>query len=121
MRGVIRLVSLLKRKPGTTHEEFLRYWRENHGPLIANSSAATYVTRYEQHAAVWPAEGSGQPEPEYDGVTIQEFPSADAYWAHMREPDFPNMWEDIQQFLDTDATMTSWVICEEPVIVIGDD
>lgn len=119
MRLVIRLVSLLKRKPGTTHEEFLAYWRDNHGPLIRNSSAAKYVVRYEQHASVWPEPGSGQPEPEYDGVTIQWFRSADDYWAHMREPDFGDMWTDIEKFLDT--SHINWVITEEPVVVIGDE
>ena len=59
---MIRLVTLLKRKPGTTHEQFLDHWLNIHGPLIANSSAANYVLRYEQHPSAWPPEGSGMPD-----------------------------------------------------------
>ena len=112
----VRLISLLRRKPGTTHEQFLAHWRGAHGPLIATSSAANYVRRYEQYPAAWPAAGSGAPEPEWDGVTIQEFDSADAFWAHTTEPDFPAMNEDIARFLDTDHI--AWVLVEDPTIVI---
>ena len=51
---MIRLVSVLKRKPGTTHQQFLDHWFDSHGPLIRNCSAAKYVRRYEQHPASWP-------------------------------------------------------------------
>jgi uncharacterized protein (TIGR02118 family) len=115
---MIRLVTLLKRKPGTTHEEFLEHWRERHGPLIAASTAANYVRRYEQHPAAWPAAGSGAPEPEYDGVTMQWFDSLGDFYAHMREPDFPAMMEDIDRFLDVSQLQV--VLCEEPTVVIGD-
>lgn len=114
---MIRLVTLLKRKEGTTHAEFLAHWHDRHGPLIANSSAARYVRRYEQHPVVWPAEGSRQPEPPFDGVTIQEFDSVEDFYAHMQEPDFPAMQEDIARFLDPAAL--HWVICEEPTVVIN--
>jgi hypothetical protein len=30
----VRLAMLCKRKAGTTKEEFSRYWREVHGPLL---------------------------------------------------------------------------------------
>ena len=114
---MIQLISYLKRKPGTTHAEFLEYWHNNHGPLIRNSSAAKYVRRYEQHASVWPETGSRMPEPEWDGVTIQWFDSAQAFYDHMKEDDFPAMMEDTDKFLD--MTKTQFVITEEPTIVIS--
>lgn len=112
---MIRLVTLLKRKPGTTHQEFLDYWFNTHGPLIKNGSAAKYVRRYEQHPAVWPAEGSRH-EPGFDGVTIQIFDSADQFNAHMGEPDFPLVMEDTEKFLDT--SNIQWILTEEPNLVI---
>lgn len=115
---MIRLITLLKRKPGTTHAEFLEHWFRVHGPLIASSTAADYVRRYEQHPAAWPAEGSGLPEPEWDGVTIQQFDSVERFWAHTQEHDFPAMQEDIARFLDTDRL--AWVLVEEPNVVIGE-
>lgn len=114
---MIRLVTLLKRKPGTTHEEFLDYWFNTHGPLIAGCSAANYVRRYEQHPASWPPAGSRQPEPDFDGVTIQIFDSVDDFMKHMSEPDFPRVMEDTEKFLDTSAL--HWILTDEPNLVIG--
>ena len=114
---MIRLVTLLKRKPGTTHEEFLRHWLDVHGPLIANSSAARYVLRYEQHPSAWPSPEQGSAEPEWDGVTIQEFESVRSFWAHTAEPDFPAIQADIERFLDTSALQ--WTLTEQPNVVIG--
>lgn len=113
---MIRLITLLKRKPGITHDEFLAHWLEVHGPLIANSSAARYVLRYEQHPTVWPSVDSGRAEPEWDGVTIQEFESVESFWQHTAEPDFPAMQEDIARFLDPAALQ--WTLTEAPTIVI---
>jgi uncharacterized protein (TIGR02118 family) len=115
---MIRLITLLKRKPGTTHDEFLRHWFDVHGPLIRNSTAARYVARYEQHPSAWPPAGSGLPEPEWDGVTIQEFESVEAFWRHTAEPDFPDMQADIARFLDT--TALQWTLTEVPTLVIGE-
>jgi hypothetical protein len=113
---MIRLVTLLKRKPGTTHQQFLDHWLNVHGPLIANSSAANYVLRYEQHPSAWPPEGSAIPEPDWDGVTIQEFESVKEFWKHTSESDFPAMQEDIARFLDTSALQ--WTLTEVPTIVL---
>ena len=46
---MIKLTCLLRRKEGLTPAEFHAYWRDHHGPLIASSSAARYVIRYEQN------------------------------------------------------------------------
>jgi uncharacterized protein (TIGR02118 family) len=115
---VIRLISPLVRKPGTTHEQFLDHWLNVHGPLIRNSTAANYVRRYEQLPTPWPAEGSGQPEPEHDGVTIQWFDTVEAFYAHMSEPDFPAMMDDIAKFLDT--TKLQFMLVDEPIVVIDE-
>jgi uncharacterized protein (TIGR02118 family) len=116
---VIRLISLLVRKPGTSHDEFLAHWRDVHGPLIRSLSAANYVRRYEQHPAAWPPPGSGRPEPPYDGVTIQWFDDVPSFWAHVAEPDNVEMRADVERFLD--PSKLQWVLCEEPTIVIGDE
>ena len=112
----VRLISLLRRKSGTTHADFLAHWHGAHGPLIANSSAANYVRRYEQYPAAWPPPGDGASEPPWDGVTIQEFDSVEAFWAHTAESDFPAMQEDLDRFLDTDRI--AWVLVEAPTSII---
>lgn len=112
---MIRLITMLKRKPGTTHDEFLHHWLTVHGPLIANSSAADYVLRYEQHPTAWPT-SSDSTEPEWDGVTIQEFKSVRSFWAHTAEADFAAIQDDIAHFLDPTALV--WTLVDEPTIVI---
>jgi uncharacterized protein (TIGR02118 family) len=109
---MVTLISTLRRKQGTTHEEFLDYWRDHHGPLIAASSAARYVRRYEQHPR---AAGLGDDAP--DGVTIQVFDSLEAFNAHMAEDDFGAMLADLEQFLDTSALQ--WVVCDDATVVLG--
>jgi uncharacterized protein (TIGR02118 family) len=116
---MIQLITMLKRKPGTTHEEFLTYWREVHGPLVRSLPCARYVKRYEQHASVWPPEGSRMPEPMYDGVTIQWFDSTDDFFAHIREPDQGEMMADTENFLD--VSTIHWTICEAPVVIMGNE
>ena len=113
---MISVITMLTRKEGTSHEEFLQHWRERHGPLLARLPSARFVRRYEQHATVWPPEGAAVPEPRYDGVTIQWFDNLAAFDAHLREPDHTDHAEDIARFLDTKRLQ--WAICETPVVVI---
>ncbi|HEY8121570.1 MAG TPA: EthD domain-containing protein [Myxococcota bacterium] len=71
---MIRLVFLLRRKPGMSLAEFQRYWREEHGPLVASVQTKIDALRYVQvHALDDPmnaaaAEARGGMEPIYDGV-----------------------------------------------------
>jgi uncharacterized protein (TIGR02118 family) len=71
---MIRLVFLLRRKPGLSLEAFQRYWREEHGPLVASVQMKIGALRYVQvHTLDDPmnaaaAEARGGMEPPYDGV-----------------------------------------------------
>ena len=113
---MIKLTCMLRRKEGMTPAEFHAYWRDHHGPLIANSSAAKYVIRYEQNPRPLDDYRGDDDRSGYDGVTVQWFESLDAYFAHMGEDDFPAMMEDIAKFLDTDHLEV--VLTEEPRIII---
>jgi uncharacterized protein (TIGR02118 family) len=115
---MVRLTCLLRRKQGLTPAEFHAHWREVHGPLIARSASGRHVVRYEQHPR--PLDDyAGDDDPGFDGVTVQWFESMDAYRAHMGEPDFSDIWSDIEQFLDTDKL--HFVLTEHPRVVMGDD
>jgi len=47
---VVKVFYLLRRRPDVSAEEFHRYWRQVHGPLFWETSAArNRVVRYEQH------------------------------------------------------------------------
>jgi uncharacterized protein (TIGR02118 family) len=115
---MVRLTCLLRRKEGLTPAEFHAHWREVHGPLIAASTSGSHVLRYEQHPR--PLDDySGDSDRGFDGVTVQWFESMDAYRAHMAEPDFGEIWADIERFLDTDSL--HFVLTEHPRVVMGDD
>jgi len=115
---MVRLTCLLRRKDGLTPAAFHAYWQEVHGPLIAQSKSGSHVVRYEQHPR--PLDDYiGDDDPGFDGVTVQWFEDMDAYRAHMAEPDFPDIWTDISNFLDTDKL--HFVLTEHPRVVMGDD
>ena len=48
--------------------------------------------------------------------SIQIFDSADQFNAHMGEPDFPSVMEDIEKFMD--SSNIQWILTEEPNLVI---
>lgn len=84
---MIRLVYLLRRKPELSLEEFQRYWREQHGPLVASHATTLGIRRYVQvHAIDDPInvamqQARGGMEPRYDGVAELWFDSEEAFAA----------------------------------------
>ena len=78
---MIVLTFLLRRLPGLSADEFHRYWRDEHGPLVASHASALGVRRYAQlHATDSPigaavAESRGCAEPEWDGEAVLWFDS----------------------------------------------
>ncbi|MDP6568106.1 MAG: EthD domain-containing protein [Alphaproteobacteria bacterium] len=49
---MLNLVFCLRRQPEISLEEFQRYWREHHGPLMRRNMAAFGAARYEQWHAM---------------------------------------------------------------------
>ena len=45
---MIKIAFCLRRLSGLTHEEFLRYWYETHGPLVRKHQKALRIVRYVQ-------------------------------------------------------------------------
>ncbi len=115
---MVRLTCLLRRKDGLSPAEFHAHWSEVHGPLIARSQSGRFVVRYEQHPRPL-GDYSGEDDPGFDGVTVQWFESMDDYRAHMAEPDFPEIWADIERFLDT--VRMHFIVTEHPRLIMGDD
>ena len=69
----MHLIFCLRRLPHLTREEFQRYWREHHAPLVQRHAAVLGIRRYVQAHTINPALSPviaavrGAPEP-YDGV-----------------------------------------------------
>ena len=88
---MLRLTFLLRKKPGLSHDEFYRYWLEEHGPLVASHARRLGVLRYVQahtlrdeaalDAAAGMAKARGGMEPIYDGVAEVWFETQEALMA----------------------------------------
>ena len=67
---MIRIIALIKRRPGLSPAEFAEYYEHRHAPLfhrVIPPQVADAIVRYAQHHAV--RLGSGGSEPAYDCVT----------------------------------------------------
>jgi uncharacterized protein (TIGR02118 family) len=82
---MIRLAYLLRRKTGTSRADFQKYWRENHGPLVASHARTLNVLRYVQVHTILEEDQNeqlpgarGKMEKPYDGV-------AELWWTSREE------------------------------------
>lgn len=81
---MIKLVFSLRRREEMTREEFQRYWREQHAPLVERHAEALHIRRYVQvHARDTPldeavAGARGSESSFYDGV-------AELWWDSVEE------------------------------------
>ena len=89
---MIKVMMLVKRKPGISKEEFYNYWQNVHGPLVAKSIPA--LRKYVQNHFV------ETPEQEYEGDGIIET------WYDSIE-DWQQL-KDIKKNQETDALMADW-------------
>lgn len=70
---MLHLIFCLRRLPHLSREEFQRYWRNVHAPLVARHAKTLGIQRYIQAHTIDPAasraiaESRGAPDP-YDGV-----------------------------------------------------
>lgn len=98
---MVILVSLLRRLPELSHEQFVRHHRERHAPLVAASPvAARYVRRYVvEHPR--PLGVPGVPDPTVDAVVRQWFDSAEDLAALTASADYRDVIRpDEQRFID---------------------
>ena len=110
---MVKLICFVRRKPGMEAEEFHRYWREEHGPLVASTKSGGHALRYEQNHRVrdhWD-------QPGYDGVTEQWFRSVDDFFASLQEDDYHLIEEDIAEFIDVDSL--EWMLTDEAEVIVG--
>jgi len=122
---MIRLVFLLRRKAGFSLEEFQRYWREDHGPLVAGYTKHLGVRRYTQsHRIDDPvneaaARARGGMELPYDGVAELWWDSeevlGDASATAAGQAAGAALLEDEQRFIDL-PNSPLWLTHEYPQV-----
>lgn len=70
---MVKSMTLFKRKAGISLEEFNRYWKEDHGPMVLNILPG--VRKYVQSHVV----DLGKGEPKYDGAAEVWFDDVESY------------------------------------------
>ena len=74
MPTVIKLIVVVRRRPGATREQFFSYWHNEHAKLVAGFKDVLRIRRYVQsHRIAWSpddafAETRGWSPSEYDGI-----------------------------------------------------
>jgi uncharacterized protein (TIGR02118 family) len=121
---VIKLSFCLRRLPHLSREEFQKYWREKHAPLVRKRAEVLRIHRYVQlhtldsglNAAL--RTGRGGPE-EYDGVAELWWKSADDLAAATATAEGQQagaeLLEDERQFID--LANSPLFVGEENVVV----
>jgi uncharacterized protein (TIGR02118 family) len=114
---MIKSITLAYRKPGMSHEEFCKYWQEQHGPLAAKMIPG--LRKYVQnHALILPGsqyEGDGLVEMWFDSLEDQK-----KSFEFIMSPAGRPLMEDGQKFCGSGPTKGAgaWIVEEH---VIKDD
>jgi uncharacterized protein (TIGR02118 family) len=121
---MIKLVFCLHRLPHLSRQDFQRYWRETHAPLVRRHAATLRILRYIQvHTLDDPLQDAlrasrGGPEA-YDGVAELWWESRDDLAAATQEPAGQRaalaLLEDERRFIDL-ARSPLFVAEEQPII-----
>ncbi|WP_448612389.1 EthD family reductase [Geodermatophilus sp. URMC 60] len=100
---------VLYEKAGTPREEALRYWREQHGPIVAQVPG---LRRYVQQHAVAAPEG----EPPFLGLAWISFDDQESFTSAAAGPEFAAAVADVSNFADETRLPTAFV---EEVTILG--
>ncbi len=115
-----KLTFVLRRAPHLSREEFQRYWRQQHAPLVEKHREVLGIRRYVQvHTLDTPANEAlrasrGAP-PEYDGVAELWFDSAEIPMSAAAARAGAELLEDERRFIDLENSPI-WLSEEKPVI-----
>jgi uncharacterized protein (TIGR02118 family) len=122
---MIVITFLLRRAPGMTADEFHRYWRQRHGPLVAGHAAVLGIRRYSQlHTTASPmgapiAESRGCEPADYDGIALVWFDSEESLAASASTPEGVTaaaaLLEDERRFLDLPRCQL-WISDDHPLV-----
>jgi uncharacterized protein (TIGR02118 family) len=85
---MVKLIICASRRPDITREQFDKYWREQHGPLVRSvTEFSRHVRKYVQCHLAESSVPFGIPGT-YDGVAELWFDSVDAAARAFREPKY---------------------------------
>ena len=109
---VIKKASLLQRKPGISHEEFVKHWVEIHAPM---ARACPGIGRYTLTIIKTASPRKNMPtfDIQVDGIAEQWFRSQADYEAYLNSPRTARLRDDGATFIGRQIDF----LCEEKVII----
>jgi uncharacterized protein (TIGR02118 family) len=120
---MMKLVYCLRRQPDMSVEDFQRYWREVHAPLVAERADVLGIRRYVQAHTTMPEvipalqeRNGGSPEP-YDGVAEIWIETLDALGSQdpVVQKAMADLLADEANFIDL-AQSPLWIALENVVV-----
>lgn len=107
----VRVVALIRRKPGTTREEFIEHYENHHARLIASHKyrwLADYTRNYViPGTEIQKMDGDGGSLPDCDVITVASFSTVEDYEAFTQasgDPEFQRaVLADEESFMDRDS------------------
>ncbi len=108
---MVKLIYVITRKAGMPVEEFQRYWRETHAPIVERIPG---LRRYVQSHVRPELYGRDTP-PAYDGAAELWFDGLEAMREAMRSPEVRAAQEDERNFIDHGKVFA--IVTEENVVV----
>jgi uncharacterized protein (TIGR02118 family) len=110
---MIKTVSLLVRKEGSSHEDFVRHWREIHGPLAYACPGVARYTQTEVKASSFRTDGVAALDVAVDGIAELWFADRAALDQFNAAPATRRLREDGTKFIGRQISFTT----EERVII----
>jgi uncharacterized protein (TIGR02118 family) len=110
---MIKTASLLVRKDGTSHAEFMKHWREVHGPLAYACPGVARYVQTEIKSSSFRSDGVAPLEVTADGIAELWFEDQAALDAFSASPATARLREDGTTFIGRQISFTT----EEKVII----
>jgi uncharacterized protein (TIGR02118 family) len=112
--GMLKVFSLVPKKPGISDGQFLRHWRDVYAPMVLPIPG---VRRYVQNHRL-PQSVPGIPSPPYEGVSETWFDNLEAFSAAQRSEYREALRRDEPNFIDTTSDRIA-LFTRENVVLAG--
>ena len=118
----IKVFEFLRRRPGMSRDEFHTYWRDVHGPMLADEpDLRRHIARYELNHRLPEDSERDRQEGEFDdvgwdGVAVLWFDSVDEMRALSVEPGMAAVRGSAHEFREDERLI---VVTEDPEIIVS--
>jgi uncharacterized protein (TIGR02118 family) len=103
---MVKLVYCIRRRPDLDHAEFVRYWRDTHGPIGARIPGLRKLVQ--SHAVTIPGDAR---RPDFDGIAELWFDSIESLLAARCSAEWHASSDDEANFIEPNTT--AYLVTEE--------